>query len=181
MGGADKLLLPYAGTTLLAHVAGVALKTGLPVTIALPPDRPMRHAALAGLAVQIVAVSGSSAGMGASLAAGVAALPETAPVILLLADMPGITAKDLLAFRADWDTCPDRILRATDPAGTPGHPVGFPAWARPELLALTGDQGARQVLLRNADRLRYLALPDRRAVTDIDTPEDWQKWQGRVP
>jgi CTP:molybdopterin cytidylyltransferase MocA len=46
---------------------------------------------------------------------------------------------------------------------------------------LTGDQGARQVLLRHADRLHSLALQGSRAVTDIDTPEDWQKWQGRAP
>jgi molybdenum cofactor cytidylyltransferase len=180
MGGPDKLLLPVAGTPLLAHVARTALATGLPVTVVLPPDRPLRQAALAGFPVHCVIVA-ADGGMGASLAAGVATLPSAAPVIVLLADMPEITAQDIERFVAEWKIQPDHILRATDERGTPGHPVGFPAWARPELLDLTGDQGARQVLLRHADCLHSLALPGSRAVTDIDTPEDWHKWQGRAP
>ena len=180
MGGLDKLLLPVAGAPLLAHVTRTALATRLPVTVILPPDCPLRQAALAGLAVHILTLA-AAGGMGASLAAGVAILPKAAPVIVLLADMPEITAQDIKGFVAAWKLQPDRILRTTDEHGTPGHPVGFPAWARPELLELTGDQGARQVLLRHAERLHSLPLQGSRAITDIDTPEDWQKWQGRAP
>lgn len=180
MGGLDKLLLPVAGAPLLAHVTRTALATGLPVTVVLPPDRPLRQAALAGFPVHILTLE-AAGGMGASLAAGVATLPNAARVIVLLADMPEIAAQDIERFLAAWKLLPDHILRATDEHGTPGHPVGFPAWARPELLELTGDQGARQVLLRHADRLHSLALQGSRAVIDIDTPEDWQKWQGRAP
>ena len=180
MGGRDKLLLPVSGAPLLAQVARTALATGLPVTVVLPPDRPLRQAALTGLAVHFVTIA-AAGGMGASLAAGVAALPNAAPVIVLLADMLEITTQDIERFVVEWKLQPDHILRTTDEHGTPGHPVGFPAWTRPELLELTGDQGARQVLLRHADRLRSLVLQGSRAVTDIDTPEDWQKWQGRAP
>jgi molybdenum cofactor cytidylyltransferase len=180
MGGPDKLLLPVAGAPLLTQVVRKALATGLPVTVVLSPDRPLRQTALTGLAVHFVNLT-AAGGMGASLAAGVATLPNAAPVIVLLADMPEITAQDIEHFVAEWKLRPDHILRATDEHGTSGHPVGFPAWARPELLELTGDQGARQVLLRHADRLHSLALQGSRAVTDIDTHEDWQKWQGRAP
>lgn len=181
MGGLDKLLLPVAGAPLLAHVARAALASGLPVTVVLPPDRPLRQAALAGFPVHILTVATADGGMGESLAAGVATLPVAAPVIVLLADMPEITAQDIERFVAEWKLQPDHILRATDEHGAPGHPVGFPPWARPDLLDLIGDQGARQVLLRHANRLRSLSLQGSRAVTDIDTPEDWQKWQGRAP
>ena len=34
--------------------------------------------------------------------------------------------------------------------------------------------------MRHPDRLLKVALPGDRALIDIDTPEDWQKWQGRA-
>ena len=80
MGGLDKLLLPVAGAPLLAHVTRTALATGLPVTVVLPPYRPLRQAALAGFPVHILTLEAAGR-MGASLAAGVATLPNAASVI----------------------------------------------------------------------------------------------------
>ena len=40
MRGGDKLLEPVAGRPLLTRIAEAALATGLPVHVALPPDRP---------------------------------------------------------------------------------------------------------------------------------------------
>ena len=48
-----------------------------------------------------------------------------------------------------------------------------------ELAKITGDEGGRSVLKRHADRVRLLPLPDRMAVLDLDTPEDWAAWFGR--
>ena len=61
--------------------------------------------------------------------------------------------------------------------GTPGHPVIFPGWARGELRVLTGDQGARDLIRRHADRLRLTVLPGTHATTDLDTPEAWAAWR----
>jgi CTP:molybdopterin cytidylyltransferase MocA len=47
-----------------------------------------------------------------------------------------------------------------------------------ELAEVRGDRGGRDLLARHADRLYRLALPGRRAVTDLDTPEDWARWRG---
>ena len=51
MRGGDKLLEEVAGMPLLARITRAALDTGLPVTVALPPDRPARAGVLDGLAV----------------------------------------------------------------------------------------------------------------------------------
>jgi CTP:molybdopterin cytidylyltransferase MocA len=59
----------------------------------------------------------------------------------------------------------------------PGHPVLFPARLRPALLRLKGDQGARDILRTEADQILPLPLPGSRAVTDLDTPEDWAAWR----
>ncbi|NEY88833.1 nucleotidyltransferase family protein [Tabrizicola oligotrophica] len=177
MRGGDKLLECIDGEPQLARIARAALATGCPVSVALPPDRPGRAACLAGLALRLVAVPNPEAGMAASLTAGLGALPAAAPVLLLLADLPEITAEDLQTILAAWQIRPDCIARGAAADGTPGHPVGFPADLRPELLALTGDLGAREVIGRHKDRLMIVPLPGTHATTDLDTPEDWARWR----
>jgi CTP:molybdopterin cytidylyltransferase MocA len=179
MRGADKLLEPVSGQPLLCHLAMQALAAQLPVTVALPPDRPKRAAALAGLDVTRIMVADASNGMAASLIAGMAALPDTAAVMLLLADLPEITAADLRLMAQAQAATPDLILRATSADGTPGHPVIFPPFAREALLRLSGDDGARGVLQAYANRLRLIPLPAAHATTDLDTPEAWAAWRSR--
>lgn len=177
MRGADKLLEPVEGEPLVRRVVRLALATGRPVTVALPPDRPLRAKALEGLGVAQVVVERASAGMAESLKAGLAALPDSAPVLILLADLPEITTADLETCLALWSDHPGRILRGTTAEGVAGHPVGFPADLRAELMALEGDQGARDILARHRDRLHLVPLPGTHATTDLDTPEDWATWR----
>ena len=175
--GADKLLEAIDGEPLLTRSARVALATGCRVTVTLPPDRPGRLVAIQGLAVTPVIVPDAAQGMAASLIAGLRALPAAAPVLMVLADLPDLTTKDLQACLAVWAKDPRAIPRGAAADGTPGHPVGFPPDLQAELLALTGDTGARAVLARHADRLHLVRLPGTHATTDLDTPEEWATWR----
>lgn len=177
MRGGDKLLEQVAGEAQLVRIARAALATGLPVHVALPPDRPKRAAALAGLAIRPVTVPDPAEGMAASLKAGLSALPPGAGVMLLLGDLPEITAADLITLRDLWRAEPQAILRGAAADGTPGHPVCFPPDLRDDLMMLQGDEGARAVLVRHRARLRLVPLPGRHATTDLDTPEDWAAWR----
>lgn len=177
MGGRDKLMEPVEGTSLLRRLALAGLATGHPVTVVLPPDRPARGAALDGLDLRHVTAVHARGGMAESLKAGLAALPEQAPVLLLLADLPEITTADLRAVLLAGEAAPEMIHRGATADGRPGHPVLLPAWLRPELQALEGDEGARRVLQQHRDRTRLVPLPGNRALTDLDTPEDWAAWR----
>lgn len=177
MAPRDKLLEPVAGAPLIARVARAALATGAPVAVVLPPDRPGRQAALAGLALRIVVAPRAQEGMAESLKAGLAALPAAHPVLLLLADLPEIEAADLARVLEARVQHPDAILRGAAEDGTPGHPVLFPARLRPALMHLTGDQGARDLLRQHAAEVHLVPLPGRHAVTDLDTPGDWAAWR----
>lgn len=177
MRGADKLLEPVGGLPLLRRVVQSALATGCPVVCALPPDRPARGQAIVGLAVQTVTVPDPGEGMAASLRAGLAEISPTSAVMLLLADLPDLTADDLAAMMQAQAKAPDAILRATSADGQPGHPVIFPPSIRADLLALRGDEGARQVLRDHAALVRHIALPGAHATTDLDTPEAWADWR----
>ncbi|MBL4927666.1 nucleotidyltransferase family protein [Fuscibacter oryzae] len=174
MAPRDKLLEQIDGQPLIARSLRIALATGLPVTMALPPDRPDRWRAIEGMGGDRVTVERARDGMAESLKKGLAAIPPDAPVLLLLADLPELETADLLAV-AGAD--PDFIQRGATQSGQPGHPVLLPAWLRPELNLLTGDEGARALFQRHKGQLRLVPLPDNRALTDLDTPEDWARWR----
>ncbi len=177
MRGGDKLLEQVDGQPQLARILQAALQTGLPVTVALPPDRPDRAAVIADLPAKQITVPDPAQGMAASLTAGLASLPATAGVMLLLADLPEITTADLITLRDAWAQEPEAILRGAAADSTPGHPVCFPPDLRDDLMTLKGDEGARAVLVRHRARLRLIPLSDRHATTDLDTPEDWAAWR----
>ncbi|WP_136645399.1 NTP transferase domain-containing protein [Tabrizicola sp. YIM 78059] len=181
MRGGDKLLLPVGHQPLLRHVARGALGTGAPVTVTLPSGATARRKVLADLPVRIVEVPDAALGMSRSLVRGMAAVePDAGPedgVMILPADMPGFTTAvlaDLIArFRAD----PDLIIRGGTLDGQPGHPAIFPRDLWPELARVTGDEGGRSVLRQSQGRIRVIPLPDRMALLDLDTPEDWAAWR----
>ncbi|MFZ0100224.1 MAG: NTP transferase domain-containing protein, partial [Gemmobacter sp.] len=120
MRGADKLLERIDGQPQLARIAQAALATGLPVRVALPPDRPDRHAALHDLSVQIVTVPDAATGMAATIRAGAAGWPGA--IMILPADMPEISAQMLGVMVEQHRAHPDMILRGAS-GPTPGHPV----------------------------------------------------------
>ncbi len=179
MRGGDKLLEPIEGEPQLRRIAKAALETGAAVHVALPADRPLRDGALQGLSLTQLTVPEAHLGMGHVIAASMTALPP-GPVLLLLADLPEITAHDLTSILAAAQTHPKNIIRATSQSGRAGHPVLFPAWARAELAQLSGDRGAQMVVQAHAARVLPVALPSDHATTDLDTPEDWAAWRLRT-
>ena len=105
-------------------------------------------------------------GMGDSIATGVRACAQAAGWLVLPADLPLIQPATL---RAVAQAMADHTVVQAVYQGQRGHPVGFAATCGPELMALTGDQGARAVLQAHAP----FALPvdDAGCVHDVDTPE----------
>jgi CTP:molybdopterin cytidylyltransferase MocA len=182
MRGLDKLLQPVEGRPLLRHVAKVALATGSPVAVTLPPAAAAREAALDGLALRLLAVPDAGAGMSRSLIRGVQALTGAGPedgLMVLPADMPGFTAAALTSLIAAFQTDPTRIFRGGAPDGQPGHPVIFPHDLWPALASVTGDEGGRPVIQANKGRVRVIPLPGPMAQLDLDTPEDWAAFRAR--
>jgi molybdenum cofactor cytidylyltransferase len=56
--------------------------------------------------------------------------------------------------------------------GSRGHPVGFAAGYRNELEGLRGDEGARQLLQRQAGLVELLDTADAGVLRDIDSRTD---------
>lgn len=174
MAPLDKLTETIDGEPLLHRTVRMALATGATVTVVLPPDRPDREAALAGLDARTVVAEDARLGMSASLRAGLKAVGDSSEAIMILpADMAALTTDDLTQLIAMADLTPGQILRGTAMDGREGHPVVFPATLIPALRAMTGDEGGRSVLKDNRHLVRLVPLPADNALLDLDTPEDW--------
>ncbi len=177
MRGRDKLLEPVAGRPLLRRQAERALATGAAVAVTLRPEDHARRAALDGLSVAVLAVPDAALGMSASLRRGARWASDRGAValVVVLPDMPEITSADIRTVFQAWARVSELSLRATTASGIPGHPVVIPNAVFPALANLAGDRGASS-LLRNA---RHCPLAGVRAITDLDTPEDWDAWRAR--
>lgn len=181
MMGRDKLLEEVNGEALLRRQAMRACGTGTPVFVTLPPAPHPRYAVLEGLDLSVVPVADAQDGMNASLAAGLNAVPQDIDaVMVLLADMPDITQADIETVLNAVDSGSGTLIwRATTHTGDAGHPIAFHRQLVPELIALKGDQGGKEVVRANAARTALIPLPDEHARTDLDTPEAWANWRAR--
>jgi molybdenum cofactor cytidylyltransferase len=169
--GANKLLAPLADGTPLAMAVARQLRSALGEVVAVvrPGDLEL-SALLTAEGLQVVECENAHTGMGASLAAGVAASSEARSWLVALADMPFIKDSTLHLVVQALET--GALLVAPFHAGRRGHPVGFHSCYRDELLALSGDAGAREILTRHAVSLTCLDVDDAGILLDVDTPAD---------
>ena len=178
MGGRDKLMEVVDGQPLLLRQVTRALATGAPVYVTTRADRPERITALDKSAARLVHVATPDEGLAASIRAGIAALPvSVSAAMILLPDLPDIDTSNMRAMITAHNRDPKLILRATTEDGTPGHPTVFPRLFFADLAKITGDRGA-QALLKTT-KFTPVPLQGHRALTDLDTPQDWKIWRAR--
>lgn len=180
MRGADKLLEEIDGVPLLRRQAEAACAaTCGPVLVALPPPPHPRYQCLDALAVNRVPVTEADEGMNASLRTAFAALTDNPPAaMLLLADLPELTAQDLNSVFQAVDLRSETLIwRGATKDGKPGHPIVFASALFPAFAALKGDGGGREVVADADGHVALVPLPGDRARRDLDTPEDWAAWR----
>ncbi|MGJ5618985.1 nucleotidyltransferase family protein [Sulfitobacter sp. MF3-043] len=180
MRGRDKLLEDIDGAPLLRRQAQMARAvTDGDVIVALPPAPHPRYDTLSGLQVSTLAVADADEGMNASLRAAILALPATAKcAMILLADLPDLTADDLITVANSIDLKTQQLIwRGATQDGAAGHPIVFKADLFAELAVLSGDTGGREVVAAHQDQTVFVPLPGTRAHGDLDTPEQWAIWR----
>ncbi|WP_426399193.1 nucleotidyltransferase family protein [Ralstonia sp. R-29] len=173
-GAANKLLVRLADGTPVAVQAARHLKQALANVVAVVPAAATHGAQVDQLAAllaeagcEVLRCPSAARGMGASLAAGVAARPDAGGWIIALADMPWITPQTIeqVAQAMDADHCV-----APFHAGQRGHPIGFGADYFAGLTALDGDEGARRLI--DPAALVRINVDDAGVLRDVDTPAD---------
>jgi molybdenum cofactor cytidylyltransferase len=173
MGGPNKLLAEIGGRPLIRIAAEEALASRAgPVIVVTGHQREKVEAALQGLDVKRVHNPNFADGLSTSVKTGLAAVPEAADgAIVCLGDMPQVRAQLIDKLIGAFD--PERGALVVIPTidGKRGNPV---VWSRrffPELMALEGDVGARNMIARYAEAVAEVPLTDTAALIDVDTPE----------
>ncbi len=172
--GVPKQLLRVGGRSLLRHAVDAALGSSCrPVVVVLGANAEAIRPELEGLPVQIVQNARWAEGLSASIRAGIEALPSAPDspdaVVLTLCDQPFVEADSIEALVAGYRST-RRPIVASQYGGTLGVPALFSRALLPELLALEGDTGARQVI--QAHTVSVWPVPCPQGAVDLDTPED---------
>ena len=169
--GGDKLLHPLEDGVAIAAHAARNLLAATPEVIAVVRwgDFPL-YEMLEQEGCQVTMFQGAARGMGASLAHGVKEARSADGWVIALADMPRLAAATVGAVIAALEE--GALIAAPAYRGERGHPVGFGAALRDELLALDGDQGARAVVERHRVAVRLVECDDPGVLYDIDRKDD---------
>ncbi|MGI6030496.1 MAG: nucleotidyltransferase family protein [Eubacteriales bacterium] len=172
--GQNKLLLPWAGGTVVGHTlhlaAGGTFCQRLIVTC-----YPEVQAMAQQLGVQPVWNVDSEEGIASSIRLGVSAVGPCDGYLFCNCDQPCMTGQVLDALCEAFDKEPAIWMpRIKEGARSPAL---FPVEFREELLALRGDRGGRQIIQRHPDQVRFLDFPDGQIFMDVDT---WEQYQAEL-
>jgi molybdenum cofactor cytidylyltransferase len=178
--GGGKLLAPYMAGVLLDGALAAAFAAPVrSVTVVTGAEEGRVAQAAIRLAdrlglhdrLRMVHAADHALGMAHSLRMGIAGLPQdTAGAFIFLGDMPRVPREILQPMaEAVWAGA-----QAAAPVfqGRRGNPVLLAQALFPQVLALSGDAGARAVLQDLGPRLALVEAPDDGVLYDVDQPSD---------
>jgi molybdenum cofactor cytidylyltransferase len=170
--GRPKQLLPFADTTLLGHVVGVARSCRFDqLVVAIGAAAEDVRSAVDLDAADVVVNDAYGSGCSSSIAAALAVIdPRCELLVLMLGDQPGVTASTVAALVAGRGDAPLAACRYQDGLG---HPIAFDRSCFAELAGLHGARGVWRMLDRRAaDAVEVpIAGP---IPPDVDTDEGYR-------
>lgn len=189
LGVPKQLLTDHDGVPLVARVAAQLLAAGCrPVIVVTGATAEGVADALVGLAVTLVHNAAWAMGMGTSIARGVGALAvvtnndRMSGVLIAACDMPEIDAAHFGELLRVSDFGQIRTgsaymssVSTDNGAMLVGIPAVFPKQDWQALTQLTGDRGARMLLVDAGT----LSVPSSRCTFDLDTPADVAEWRAK--
>ncbi|CAG37793.1 hypothetical protein DP3064 [Desulfotalea psychrophila LSv54] len=177
--GTNKLLLPLGGKTLLeVFLDAFPYHLFRSVFLIYADDQ------VAGCAgsypLHLVRNSHPERGQSYSVRLGLELSRAQDGFLFAVADQPCLRPASIERMVALFSRDKSRIVRP-EVAGKPRNPVIFPASLGPQLLALEGDEGGRQVIRAHPHLLCSLEFSDSAEFVDIDTPERYQQLLAEWP
>ncbi len=174
MAPRNKLLVPDAtGRPMIARVVDNVLASGArPVVVVTGHQASEVEHALAGRKVRVVHAADYAEGLAESLKEGIRAVPpEAGAAVVCLGDMPLVGAAVIDRLLAAYDPEEGRTIVLPTFRGKQGNPMLWDRRYFPEILAITGDSGARHLLGRYLDAVAEVEVADEAVLRDFDTVE----------
>jgi len=164
----DPALAERLAATGIGLIENPGVATGIAGSIR--PGDPALAERLAATGIGLIENPGVATGIAGSIRVGVSARAEADGWLITLADMPWIKPATIRAV-ADALRA-GAAMAAPTCCGQRGHPVGFSAYWRAQLMSLSGDRGARRLLEDAGPDLCLVETFDTGILRDIDTPAD---------
>ena len=176
--GSNKLLFDLNGESVLRSAARRALAGGVSPLLAVLGHQAERvRQELEGLPCQIVLNPLYEQGITSSLQAGVAALtalPEDIQAaVVMLSDMPFVTAEMIAGLIARYRSTAAPLV-ISDYEGVNAPPMLYDRSLFGELQTMTSEGCGRQVVKRHRHEAEVLAWPAA-ALADLDVPDDYAR------
>ena len=177
--GQPKMLLPWGDKTVLTHVIATFRKAGLEdILVITGGARERVEDAISDLKVKTVFNEKFSEGeMLSSIQCGIGALkPQTQTMLIGLGDQPQVQVGSVKAVCDAYRETKSKIIVPSFQMRR-GHPwlVTRPLWD--ELLKMEPPNSPRDFLNTHHNNIQYINVNDAGILADLDTPEDYQKWQ----
>lgn len=174
--GRPKQLLDLNGKPLVMHVLERAMASQLDrVLVVTGHERERIASALEPVNVDLVFNPGFADGQSTSLIAGLRALAaETDAVVVLLGDQPLVSTLAISGLVERRRQYGDSIVM-TGYGEIRSHPVLFGREVFGELLAINGDQGAREVIRRHSGEVVVIDSGEDAPPGDVDTEEAYAR------
>jgi len=175
--GVPKQLAQYNGKTLLQHIIDEA-RTADPICVVVVTGANENEisSSIANNKVKLIFNKDWAKGMATGIVAGVNAMnqidKDVDKIIIAVCDQPFVSSALFNQLdRVQKET--GKSIIASSYAGTMGTPVLFTRKYFDQLLRLTGDTGAKQILRDHKEDVATVDFPE--GVIDIDTKEDLDK------
>jgi molybdenum cofactor cytidylyltransferase len=175
-------VLDLGGRPLLQHVVDAACAVGLDEVIVVLGHQAGEVAAALRLpsVARTVVNPDYAEGQSTSFRAGLRTLgPEARAAVILLGDQPGIAPGAIRAVVEAYERGGGPVVQAAY-GRRQGHPVLFDRRIWPELEALTGDVGAREILSLHPEWMTTVDVGGE-PPQDVDTWEDFRRVSGDEP
>ncbi len=174
MGAQNKLLLSGAsGRAMVTQVVDTLLASKVAsVWVVVGHQAEHIAAALAPRPVRLVHAPDYEAGIAASLARGIEALPkEVRGALVCLGDMPTVSVDVIDGLLDAYEPDGGSLIVVATHAGRRGNPVLWDRRFFADILALKGDRGARGLLQRHEQYVGDVEVNSPSVLTDFDTPD----------
>jgi molybdenum cofactor cytidylyltransferase len=177
--GRPKQLLEFEGQPLLQHAIDAMEKAGLvDIVVVLGHEaEKIRAAVQIGPETRTVVNPDYAQGQATSLRVGLSSADRrSGAAVVILGDQPAVNGIHVRTVVETYLGGGAKVVQATF-GGKPNHPTLFDRELWPELEAIEGDQGAREVLKKHPEWVVRVEMGGE-VPSDLDTWEDYERLTG---
>jgi molybdenum cofactor cytidylyltransferase len=174
--GTQKLLLPFAGQTVIEHVVDQVLAGQIRRVFAVvSTENDLVAAALSAKSVTLALNRDPDAEMLSSVRVGLRALPSDATAaMIILGDQPSLRTKIVDELIVALNASRKGIVAPVHERKR-GHPLLIAARYFDELQQHYDDVGMRGLLAAHSDNIEEITVTDPGVLADMDHPEDYDR------